>query len=83
MFRSMCKRPILCLFFLCLPEGTRAADHLLYFEAQGIAGYSSQFEKPVTYSMNPDAEMQKPDRKKNLILMDEFGYFQQPGGPQK
>ena len=38
----------------------QAADHLLYFEAQGIAGYSSQARKPIYYSMNPDAEMQKP-----------------------
>jgi hypothetical protein len=38
----------------------RADDHLLYFEAQGIYGYSSEFNKPIYYSMNPDAEMQKP-----------------------
>lgn len=35
-------------------------NHLLYFEAQGIAGYSSQQDKALYYSMNPDAEMQKP-----------------------
>lgn len=35
-------------------------SHLLYFEAQGIAGYSSLQSKPIYYSMNPDAEMQKP-----------------------
>jgi hypothetical protein len=35
-------------------------SHLLYLEAQGIAGYSSFLNKPVFYSMNPDAEMQKP-----------------------
>ncbi len=34
-------------------------SHLLYFEAQGIAGYSSRQDKPIYYSMNPDAEMQK------------------------
>jgi hypothetical protein len=33
---------------------------LLYIEAQGIAGYSSLQSKPIYYSMNPDAEMQKP-----------------------
>jgi hypothetical protein len=38
----------------------QAADHLLYFEAQGIAGYSSELNKAIFYSMNPDAEMQKP-----------------------
>jgi len=37
-----------------------ASDQLLYFEAQGIFGYSSDLRKPVYYSMNPDAEMQKP-----------------------
>jgi hypothetical protein len=35
-------------------------SHLLYFEAQGIAGYSSQLDKSIYYSMTPDAEMQKP-----------------------
>jgi hypothetical protein len=38
----------------------RGDSHLLYLEAQGIAGYSSRQEKPIYYSMNPDAEMQKP-----------------------
>ncbi|MFZ2948193.1 MAG: hypothetical protein WA003_01795 [Desulfuromonadaceae bacterium] len=38
----------------------RGDNHLLYFEAQGIAGYSSQQDKSIYYSMNPDAEMQKP-----------------------
>jgi len=38
----------------------QAADHLLYFEAQGIAGYSSELRKGIFYSQNPDAEMQKP-----------------------
>ena len=38
----------------------QAADHLLYFEAQGIAGYSSELNKAIFYSQNPDAEMQKP-----------------------
>ncbi len=48
------------LLFLSLTNGGQAADHLLYFEAQGIAGYSSELQKPIYYSMNPDAEMQKP-----------------------
>jgi hypothetical protein len=50
----------LCLAFFVLTSVANAADHLLYFEAQGIAGYSSQIRKPIYYSMNPDAEMQKP-----------------------
>jgi hypothetical protein len=51
---------ILGLCLLGLTDWAQAADHLFYFEAQGIAGYSSQLEKPIYYSMNPDAEMQKP-----------------------
>ena len=52
---------ILCLsFFLCLAGGVQADDHLLYFEAQGIAGYSSDLNKGIFYSQNPDAEMQHP-----------------------
>ena len=37
----------------------RGDSHLLYFEAQGVAGYSSKLDKAIYYSMNPDAEMQK------------------------
>ncbi len=37
-----------------------ADSHLLYFEAQGVAGYSSLADRPFFYSMNADAEMQKP-----------------------
>jgi len=47
------------IFFLSLGTA-QAGDHLLYFEAQGIAGYSSQINKAIFYSQNPDAEMQKP-----------------------
>jgi hypothetical protein len=56
----MCRSLIVCLVFLVAAGSARASDHLLYFEAQGIAGYSSELEKPIYYSMNPDAEMQKP-----------------------
>lgn len=56
----MYKILILCAAFLCLASPVGAADQLLFFEAQGIAGYSSQLGKPIYYSMNPDAEMQKP-----------------------
>ncbi len=45
---------------LLLGAGAAHADHLLYFEAQGIAGYSSEVRRPIYYSQNPDAEMQKP-----------------------
>jgi len=46
--------------FLILAGMAQAADHLLYLEAQGIAGYSSELKKGIFYSQNPDAEMQKP-----------------------
>lgn len=59
---SICNRPHLVLLAAIL-LGTAPAygdGHLLYFEAQGIAGYSSSQGKTIYYSMNPDAEMQKP-----------------------
>ncbi len=56
----MSKTLITCLSLLCLAGIAQASDHLLYFEAQGVGGYSSEIDKPVYYSMNPDAEMQKP-----------------------
>ncbi|MCX7010240.1 MAG: hypothetical protein NTY53_23875 [Kiritimatiellaeota bacterium] len=39
---------------------SRADSQLLYLELQGVGGYSSELRKPVYYSMNPEAEMQKP-----------------------
>jgi len=36
-----------------------ADNSLLFFEAQGVAGYSSLLGEPIYYSMNPEAEMQK------------------------
>ncbi|MEW6185966.1 MAG: hypothetical protein AB1585_09540 [Thermodesulfobacteriota bacterium] len=51
---------LLGLVFWGWPDGVNAAGHLLFFEAQGIAGYGSQLEKPLYYSMSPEAEMQKP-----------------------
>ncbi len=58
----MCKTPLACAIglLLFLVAGTADADHLLYFEAQGVAGYSSEVRRPIFYSQNPDAEMQKP-----------------------
>lgn len=38
----------------------RAGSQLLFLEAQGVAGYSSAGDKAIYYSMDPDAEMQKP-----------------------
>jgi len=56
----MFKTLLISLSLLCLANMGQAADHLLYFETQGIAGYSSELNKAIFYSMNPDAEMQKP-----------------------
>jgi len=56
----MFKILIICLSYLCLASHGWASDHLLYFEAQGIAGYSSEIDKQIFYSQNPYAEMQKP-----------------------
>ena len=56
----MCRALVLCLLLLFLTGIAQASDHLLYFEAQGIAGYSSAIDRTIYYSMNPDAEMQKP-----------------------
>lgn len=56
----MYKALVVCSAFLLLTGPVMASDQLLYFEAQGIAGFSSQLTKPIYYSMNPDAEMQKP-----------------------
>lgn len=41
-------------------EAARAGNQLLYLETQGVAGYSSAGKKAIFYSMDPDAEMQKP-----------------------
>jgi hypothetical protein len=51
---------IICVCLLSLICVAHAEDQLLFFEAQGIAGYSSEIKKNIYYSMNPDAEMQKP-----------------------
>lgn len=56
----MYKKIILALGLLFVAAAAEAADHLLYFEAQGIAGYSTAVKRTIFYSMNPDAEMQKP-----------------------
>ncbi len=51
---------ILFVGALLLGRMAWASSQLLYFEAQGIGGYSSQLGKPIYYSMDPDGEMQKP-----------------------
>jgi hypothetical protein len=51
---------LLSAVFLFFAGAVRADDHLLYFEAQAVGGYSSDLHKGILYSMNPEAEMQKP-----------------------
>jgi hypothetical protein len=51
---------LIFLLILLITCPSWATDHLLYFEAQGVAGYSSEVRRPIYYSQNPDAEMQKP-----------------------
>lgn len=47
---------------VCLPAAARAHGdaYQLFFEAQGIGGYSTARRSDIYYSMEPDAEMQKP-----------------------
>jgi len=56
----MYKATLTLFSIFCLAGPVWATDHLLYFEAQAIAGYSSEVRRPIYYSQNPDAEMQKP-----------------------
>ena len=58
---SICRKLLLVLLVLPLWGTTpvHADNYLLFFEAQGVAGYSSLLDKPIYYSMNPEAEMQK------------------------
>jgi hypothetical protein len=51
---------LLIAIFFASGGAVQAADQLLYFESQGIMGYSSELRKTIYYSQNPDAEMQKP-----------------------
>jgi hypothetical protein len=56
----MYKALLICFAFFCLIVKAHGSDQLLYFEAQSITGYSSERNRAIFYSMNPDAEMQKP-----------------------
>lgn len=56
---SNCLITLLAGVLLSAAAQARADSHLLYLEAQGVAGYSSQKERAIYYSQNPDAEMQK------------------------
>lgn len=49
---------IVALLLAALPAF--ASDYLLYLEAQGVVGYSFRDREVQFFSMNPEAEMQKP-----------------------
>jgi len=51
---------IACACFLLLSVPAQASDYLLFIEGQGVLGYSSAQRETIPYSMNPEAEMQKP-----------------------
>jgi hypothetical protein len=56
----MFKTLFFCLVLLCVAGAAQASNYLLYFEGQEVFGYSSALRRTIPYSMNPDAEMQKP-----------------------
>jgi hypothetical protein len=51
---------LLDLSLVCAADSAFAGNYLLYLEAQGVAGYSSQANQPIYYSMDPMDVMQKP-----------------------
>jgi hypothetical protein len=60
---SMCKAFMALIACACLSliaQSARASDYLLYLEAQEIFGYSSSLGKTLSYSINPQSEMQQP-----------------------
>jgi len=57
MYRTLILIIVCILFQSAVAE---AADHLLYLEGQGYSAILSALRKTILYSMNPDAEMQKP-----------------------
>jgi hypothetical protein len=57
---SMCKALVVCSCLVLLAQSAMASDYLLYFEAQEIFGYASSLRKTVSYSINPQSEMQQP-----------------------
>jgi hypothetical protein len=58
--RSSSSALLAALILLAGASGARASSQLLFFEAQGVAGYSSALEDAIFYSMTPREIMQKP-----------------------
>jgi hypothetical protein len=57
----MCKKILLSVVcVLALARVSFASDHLFYFEAQAVGGYSSGEDKWVDYSLNREEVMQRP-----------------------
>jgi len=62
-FRLFCNSRNAISFFagiLIFAPAANAEDYLLYLEAQGVAGYSSQADDVIYYSHMPEEVMQKP-----------------------
>ncbi len=53
-------RLFFCLCIFLWSRTSQADDHLLYFEAQEIFGYSSALDKTIPYSSSRNSVMQKP-----------------------
>ncbi len=45
---------------MLIPDLSHGGDHLLYFEAQGISGYSQREDEVIFYSRSQEDVMQKP-----------------------
>lgn len=56
----MYKILFLCVCVVFMNTPAKASDYLLYLEGQEVFGYSPALGKTIPYSMNPEAEMQKP-----------------------
>ena len=60
-FDSVSKRVGLAFFLVLLSAGpVFASSYLLYFEAQGVGGYSTEKDGPIYYSVDKADVMQKP-----------------------
>jgi hypothetical protein len=60
---SRCKLTVAALSLLALlgaADRASAESYLLYLEAQGVAGYSTEQEKVIFYSLSQEEAMQKP-----------------------
>lgn len=73
--RSTSSAALAALLLLCGAGAARASSQLVFFEAQGVAGYSSALDDAIFYSMNSREIMQKP-----TIGFDYLGRLSGDGG---